>query len=225
MNAPRSIGILMDGNRRYARERGLPAVEGHRRGVRKIQEFVRWAAAAGVETIFLYGFSTENWKRAPEEVANLMGLFEHTFGGPDIEKIREAGFRVRVLGDRARLPAGLQRAIERAEAGTAAGAKGTLAVCLSYGGRAEIVAAANRLIAAGKAVDEDGFADALSTAGLPDPDLVIRTGGDRRLSNFLPWQSVYSELFFTETQWPALAREEFDAMLAGYAARERRLGR
>jgi undecaprenyl diphosphate synthase len=143
-----------------------------------------------------------------------------------MDEIREAGFRVRVLGDRARLPASLVRAIERAEARTAEGTRGTLAVCLSYGGRAEIVAAANRLIASGAAqVDEGGFAEALFTTGLPDPDLVIRTGGDRRLSNFLPWQSVYSELFFTDTQWPALAREEFDSMLADYATRERRLGR
>jgi len=223
---PTSIAIVMDGNRRYARSVGLSNFEGHRQGVAKIKDVTRWAKDAGITNIIIYGFSTENWGRASEEVAYLMDLFAHTFGGPDLEEVIQEGFRVRVIGERERLPLSLQKIITAAETRTKDLLKGTLTVGISYGGRAEILAAVNTLLAEKVAsVDEEGFRKVMWTAGIPDPDLIIRTGGDNRLSNFLPWQSIYSELFFTNTYWPAFTHEEFNAILDAYAKRERRNGK
>jgi undecaprenyl diphosphate synthase len=223
---PRAIGVLMDGNRRYARSIGVPQYEGHRRGVKKIKELVGWAHRAGVKEVTLYGFSTENWNRAPEEVAYLMALFEKTFGGSDVGEIVDEGFRVRFIGERHRLPASLVKKMEDVELLTRQGKEGALIVALSYGGRAEILDAVNRLLRARPGeVDEEGFKNAMWSAGTLDPDLIIRTGGDRRLSNFLPWQSVYSELFFTPTYWPAFTEEEFTGILREYETRERRHGK
>lgn len=225
-STPTTIGIVMDGNRRYAKEHGLTSFEGHRRGMQKIRDVVRWAKEAGVENVITYAFSTENWNRLPEEVAYLMTLFESAFGGEDIESIKQEGFRVRVIGQRDRLPKALLQKVEEAEERTKEGTAGTLAVALSYGGRTEIVDAVNRILQSGaSSVDEHTLRSMMWSADIPDPDLIIRTGGDQRLSNFLPWQSVYSELFFTETKWPAFEREEFDSILASYGVRERRLGR
>lgn len=225
-NRPATVGIVMDGNRRYAKELGLTSFEGHRRGMRKIRDVVRWAREAGVRNVIVYAFSTENWNRLPEEVAYLMTLFETAFGGEDIESIMQEGFRVRMIGERDRLPIALLKKIEEAEERTKEGESGILAVALSYGGRTEILDAVNRLLKAGvSSADEYTLRSAMWSADIPDPDLIIRTGGDQRLSNFLPWQSVYSELFFTETKWPAFEREEFDSILAAYGSRERRLGR
>lgn len=225
-STPTTIGIVMDGNRRYAKEQGLTSFEGHRQGMRKIRDVVRWAKEAGVQNVITYAFSTENWNRLPEEVAYLMTLFESAFGGEDIEAIKQEGFRVRVIGERDRLPKALQKKVEEAEERTKEGEAGTLAVALSYGGRTEIVDAVNRILQSGaSSVDEQTLRSMMWSADIPDPDLIIRTGGDQRLSNFLPWQSVYSELFFTETKWPAFEKGEFDSILAAYGARERRLGR
>ncbi|MBP6860311.1 MAG: di-trans,poly-cis-decaprenylcistransferase [Candidatus Pacebacteria bacterium] len=223
---PASIGILMDGNRRYAKERGMTSYEGHRLGVEKIKELVRWAREAGLKEVILYGFSTENWNRAPEEVAYLMKLFETTFGGDDLRAIEEEGFRVRFIGERHRLPASLKKRMEEAEMRTEGNMAGTILIALSYGGRAEILAAVNKLLAEGAGeVDEKSFRDAMWSAGTLDPDIIIRTGGDQRLSNFLPWQSVYSELFFTKTYWPGFTKEEFDSIIETFGKRERRHGR
>ncbi len=223
---PACIGVIMDGNRRWARERGLPTLEGHRAGYEKLREVVSWATDAGVGTVIVYAFSTENWNRSAEEVGYLMDLFR-TVVAREAEEMRKKNARLMFVGDRARFSSDMQDLMRRAESDTTSGTAGRLVVALSYGGRAEIIAAARALCAEGvpaERVTEEVFAEKLWTAGIPDPDLVIRTGGETRLSNFLPWQSVYSELFFTSTLWPDFSKEEFDRILTEYAGRERRRG-
>jgi len=224
-SGPASIGVIMDGNRRWARERGLPTLEGHRRGYEKVEELLTWCRAEGVDEVILYAFSTENWSRSPEEVSYLMVLFEDAL--PDVcERLARTGVRIRFVGERKRFSPGLREKMRELEEKSAEGAEGTLALALSYGGRPEILAAVNRLLSEGRAhADEASFVEAMWSAGLRDPDLIIRTGGERRLSNFLPWQSVYSELFFTDTKWPDFGEEEFGAILADFRARERRRGK
>jgi undecaprenyl diphosphate synthase len=223
---PNAIGVILDGNRRFATEQGLPTLEGHRAGFEKVKELVRWAKEFDVGTVYIYAFSTENWNRAEAEVSYLMELFAQAFSGELIDEIMQDDGRVVFLGDRSRVPPALVKEMERTEAKTRDGKGGTLAVCLSYGGRAEIVAAANKLIREGKEIQtEEEFSSALWSAGLPDPDLIIRTSGEQRLSGFLTWQSVYSELFFTATKWPAFTKEEFVSILEEYATRERRKGK
>lgn len=222
---PRSIGVIMDGNRRWAKSRGLPTLEGHKAGAEKIFELADWAHAAGVEEVILYTFSTENWQRAEEEVGYLMRLAEHLFT-EELGRFEKAGVRVRFIGDLSRASDRIQSVMKEAEARTKDGTNGTIVFAFSYGGRPEILAAVNRLLSEGKgSVDEEGFKDAMWSAGLLDPDLILRTGGDHRLSNFLPWQSVYSELFFLDTMWPDLSKEEFDGVLAAFRERERRHGK
>jgi len=215
----------MDGNRRWAKERGLQTLEGHKAGAEKIFELAQWVNAAGVEEVILYAFSTENWNRAEEEVGYLMRLAEELFTR-ELLRFKDAGVRLRFIGDLSRASDRIQNVIKNAEEETKTGTHGTLAFAFSYGGRPEILAAVNNLLKEGKeSVDEAGFSDALWSAGLLDPDLILRTGGERRLSNFLPWQSIYSELFFTDTKWPDLTKEEFDAVLLEYQERERRHGK
>jgi undecaprenyl diphosphate synthase len=224
--APKAIGVILDGNRRFAKERGLPTLEGHRAGFEKVKELMRWAKELDIRTVYIYAFSTENWNRAPDEVSYLMQLFAQAFSGELIDEIVEDDGRVVFLGDRSRIPSALVQEMERTEERTRNGKGGTLAVCLSYGGRAEILAAANKLIREGKEIEsEEAFSAALWSAGLPDPDLIIRTSGEQRLSGFLTWQSVYSELFFTDTKWPAFTKEEFLSIIEEYATRERRKGK
>jgi undecaprenyl diphosphate synthase len=218
------MGIIMDGNRRFAKAHGLPSLEGHRGGFEKAREVAEWAFGAGVEELILYAFSTENWNRAPEEVAYLLELFSSAFE-KGLEPLIESGVRVRFLGALERFPEPLRQHMRDMKARSVAGRRGTLAIALSYGGRAELVAAANRLRAADGPIDEAALAGALWTAGMRDPDLILRTGGESRLSNFLLRQSAYSELFFTDTLWPDLGREELGSILAAYAARERRHGK
>ncbi len=224
MHSLRSVGIIMDGNRRWAKARGLPTLEGHRTGLKKVKELAEWAKDAGIEEVTLYAFSTENWKRSPEEVNYLMKLFEDAFG-KELGEVVEKGFRIRFIGERGRLPLGLQALIEETEKRTAGNARGTIAIALSYGGRAEILDAVNRLMENGRiSIDEESLRNAMWSAGLSDPDLIVRTGGEKRLSNFLMWQSAYSELFFTDTLWPDFSKEEFDSILASFRKRERREG-
>ncbi|MES2931759.1 MAG: polyprenyl diphosphate synthase [Patescibacteria group bacterium] len=225
MSTLRSIGIIMDGNRRWAKERGLETLEGHKAGAEKIFEIVRWAHEAEVQEVILYAFSTENWNRAEEEVGYLMRLAGKLFT-EQLPRFKESGAKLRFIGDLSRASERIQSMIKKAEEETKDGAKGTLVFAFSYGGRPEILAAINELLKEGKeSVGEEEFSGTLWSAGLLDPDLILRTGGERRLSNFLPWQSVYSELFFTDTKWPDLSREEFDAVLAEYHERERRHGK
>ena len=227
---PAHVAIIMDGNGRWATRRGLPRVAGHRAGVEAVRRTIRAAMEAGVGCLTLYAFSSENWRRSAGEVSDLTGLLRH-FLRNEVGELDKAGVRLRVIGDRARFDRDIQAELEAAERRTAGNAKLTLVVALSYGGRAEIVAAARAVAQAALAgrldpasLDEEGFAGLLSTAGIPDPDLVIRTSGEQRLSNFLLWQSAYAELLFLDVLWPDFSAEHFEEALAEFNRRERRFG-
>ncbi len=220
--APKAIAIIMDGNRRYARAGGLSSLEGHMAGYEKLKEVLAWTQEAGVRHLTVYAFSTENWKRTPEEVEGLMNLFRLLTR--ELESSADTRVRIRFLGDINAFPEDLKISMQHIERTTEAYGPCTLAIAASYGGRQEIVRAAEVLMREGGELTEARFASALDTSGMPDPDIIIRTGGEQRLSNFLLWQSAYSELFFLETHWPALSRADFDGVLAEYAARERRFG-
>jgi undecaprenyl diphosphate synthase len=224
-NTPRCIGVILDGNRRWAKAKGLPTFEGHRRGYEKVKELMGWAKEAGVKYVLAYAFSTENWNRTPEEVSYLMGLFKGTLTR-GLDELQRAGIRVRYIGERSRFSPELQALMTGVENETEALPGPTLVLALSYGGRAEIVQAVQKAVKEGKEeLTEQDFASHLWTAGIPDPDLIIRTGGEKRLSGFLTWQSVYSELFFVDTYLPDFSKEEFQAILSEFAGRERRMGR
>jgi undecaprenyl diphosphate synthase len=222
---PQSIGVIMDGNRRWAKEKGVPILEGHRAGLEKIKEVLEWALDVGVKEVTVYAFSTENWNRSEEEVKQFMGLIEFAFA-TWIDEIIEKDTKVRLIGQFDRMTESAQKKIAEVTERTKDGKNGTLVIALSYGGRAEILSAVNKLLLMEReVVTEEELRNAMWSAGLLDPDLIIRTGGEKRLSNFLTWQSTYSELFFTETKWPAFSREEFDSILAEFAERERRHGK
>lgn len=224
-NIPQSIGIIMDGNRRWAKAKGLPTFEGHRVGYEKLREVVRWCKEHGVRYLTVYAFSTENWNRSVEEVGYLMNLFR-TVIGKMVKEAQDEDARLVFLGERDRLDEDIRIAIEDAEKVTRSGSSFTLGIALSYGGRAEILDAIHRIPSEKlKTINEEELSALLWTKEIPDPDLLIRTSGEERLSNFLPWQSVYSELFFTKTLWPDFTREEFDRILAEYAERDRRRGK
>ncbi len=222
--APTCIGIIMDGNRRWAKAQGRPVFDGHSEGYKKLQDVLRWSRDAGISHVVAYAFSTENWQRSEEEVGYLMKLL-HSVLENETEKMVEERARVRFVGDISRFDEYLQRMMTKMEKATAEAYDISLHFLMSYGGRAEIVAAANALSARKAAVTEDSFAQKLWSYPMPDPDLIIRTSGEKRLSGFLPWQSVYSELFFIDTFWPAFTKEEFDSILAEFASRERRRGK
>lgn len=222
--ALRCVGFIMDGNRRWATERGLPLMEGHQAGYRTFQNIVRSLATHHIPHGVFYAFSTENWNRTEHEVSYLLTLFEHMITDLLHKEMHELKIQVRFIGDRSRFSSRLQTLMEEAETRSAGQGETTVWIALSYGGRAEIVAATNSAIANGTPVTEETFGTLLSTYGMPDPDLIIRTSGEQRLSNFLPWQSVYSELIFTKTYWPDFGEEEFQRMLEEYENRTRRKG-
>lgn len=223
-SAPLCVGIIMDGNRRWAKARGLSKFEGHRAGSKKLKDTIRLMRSHGVRHLAVYAFSTENWNREPAEVSYLMDLFSELIQ-KEMRELGKEGVRIRFAGQRERFSASLQQAMDDIEKETLQNDAITLWVCLSYGGRAEIVAAARTLIASGEEITEESLSRHVWTTEMPDPDIIIRTGGEKRLSNFLPWQSIYSELFFTDTFWPDFSREEFDAILADFSTRERRRGK
>ena len=219
------IGIIMDGNRRWARAHDKAVFEGHNEGYKKLQEVLRWSREAGISDVVAYAFSTENWQRSEKEVGYLMELFRSILEN-ETQKMIEEHVQVRFIGDRSRFSDDMQQMMARMEKATSEVYDITLHLAMSYGGRAEIVAATNALLAEGTTqVTEETFAHKLWSHAMPDPDLIIRTGGEKRLSNFLPWQSVYSELFFTDSFWPAFTKEEFDSILVEFAQRERRRGK
>ena len=222
----RHVAIIADGNRRWARERGLPVLTGHLQGIEAIRPVVRRARDRGVETLSVYTFSTENWSRPEDEVSGLFGLIDGAVRQYTDELITE-GVQVRVIGRLHQAPSDVQRSIRAAEERTAAGSRMTLNICFNYSGRAEIVDAARALVAARadpNAVDERHFAEHLYTAGQPDVDLLIRTGGDQRTSNFLIWQAAYAELVFCAKYWPDFTVDDFEAAIAEYRRRDRRFG-
>lgn len=227
---PRHVAIIMDGNGRWAKARGLPRVAGHRRGADAVRNAVQAAGELGVRYLTLFGFSSENWKRPADEISDLMGLLRHYLRS-EIAELHSKGVRVRVIGDRTRLPADVVALIEGAEETTRANSRLDLIVALSYGARDEIVAAARALAAAAKrgeidpdTIDETAFNARLYTADIPDPDLLVRTSGEKRISNFLLWQSAYTEFVFLDVLWPDFGRREFEAAIAEFGRRDRRYG-
>jgi undecaprenyl diphosphate synthase len=223
---PEHIGIIMDGNGRWARGRGRPASFGHRAGVRSIKRVLEGCEELGVRVLSVYAFSTENWTRPRAEVRALMRLFHETMQR-EIEEMHRRGVRIVVSGRREDLSPRMRQRIDEAIERTALNANGVLNVCLNYGGRAEVVDAVRRLVTEGipaSSVDEQSLASRLYNPDLPDPDLIIRTAGERRVSNFLLWQSAYSEMLVTETLWPDFGVEDLKAAIADYASRVRRFG-
>ncbi len=224
---PRHLAIVMDGNRRWARKKHLPAIAGHRAGVETIRRTLRAARERGVEFLTLYSFSTENWSRDEEEVGALMALLEETIRR-ETKTLVEDGVRLMVIGRLHELSDRLQRAIAGAVKETSPGTRGVMTLAFNYGGRTEIVDAVKRLIADGvpaEQIDEAAIAKRLYAPEHPDPDLLIRTGGELRVSNFLLWEGAYSEMWATQVLWPDFSVADLDAALASYAERERRFGR
>jgi undecaprenyl diphosphate synthase len=223
---PRHIGIIMDGNGRWARRRGHPASFGHRAGVRAIKRVLEGCEQLGVHVLSVYAFSTENWTRPRAEVRALMRLFHETMQR-EIDEMHRRGVRIVVSGRRDELSSRMRDRIDEAISRTARNTNGVLNVCLNYGGRAEIVDAVKRLVVDGVPsadVSEDAIASRLYNPDLPDPDLIIRTAGEWRVSNFLLWQSAYSEMLVTETLWPDFDVEDLKAAIADYSSRVRRFG-
>ena len=227
---PEHVAIIMDGNGRWAQARGRPRLFGHHAGARRVREIVSACPDFGVRYLTIFAFSPENWKRTQTEVAGLMNLFRR-YIHKEMQEFVRANVRVRFIGDRPRLDAKLRALMDEAEAMTQ-GCTGTnLTIALNYGGRDEVTRATKRLasdVASGRLkaedVDEETLPRYLDTYVLPDPDLVIRTSGEARISNFLLWQSAYSEYEFIDTLWPDFTREEFRGLLAGYGSRDRRYG-
>ncbi|MSQ26477.1 MAG: di-trans,poly-cis-decaprenylcistransferase [Dehalococcoidia bacterium] len=223
---PRHVAIIMDGNGRWAKERGLPRLAGHREGTKNLRRVVRAFAERKIPWVTLYAFSTENWSRPPEEVRGLWQLLGQVIR-TETEDLHKQGVRLVHIGRSDRLAPRLRQEINRAVALTRENRRLTLCVALDYGGRAEIVEAVRRIVASGTAaeqVDEAMLSQAMFTAGMPDPDLVVRTAGEMRLSNFLLWQAAYAEYYATPVCWPDFNEPEIDRALAAYAQRRRRFG-
>jgi undecaprenyl diphosphate synthase len=227
---PVHVAIIMDGNGRWAKVRGLPRVAGHKRGAEAVRRTVRGAAELGIEYLTLYGFSSENWKRPPSEIDDLMSLLR-LYLLNEIEELHRNGVRLRVIGQRSRLQADIVQLIEEAERHTASNRRLNLTVALSYGGRAEIADAARRIgeaVRDGRVnpveVNEGLFEHFLFTSDMPDPDLVIRTSGEKRISNFLLWQAAYAELVFLDRLWPDFTRDDLEHAIREYHGRDRRYG-
>ncbi len=213
----------MDGNSRWAQARGLTVADGHRAGSRALRPIVETALDAGIDSLAVFAFSTENWGRPVEEVEALMEIFGETIDRELVDLARE-GVRTRFIGRRDRAPEWLRAKLTELEEATESETRLSLWIAFDYGGRAEIVEAARRLVESGEEIDEDAFARNLYAPEMPDPDLLIRTSGELRLSNFLLWQSSYAELVFTDTLWPDFGPDEFRSALEDYAQRRRRFG-
>jgi undecaprenyl diphosphate synthase len=221
---PECVGFIMDGNRRWAKQHGLGTQEGHARGFDTLKKVIATVYDAHIKHLVCYAFSTENWSREPNEVNYLMELFSGALREAPHKLVGERNVHIRFIGERTRFSAEFQEAMGRVEKETEAYEQLTVWIALSYGGRAEIVHAVQSAIEHGEKIDENSFKKFLWTADMPDPDLIIRTGGEKRLSNFLLWQSAYSELFFTKTFWPDFGEAEFQSILEEYGTRKRRRG-
>ena len=224
-NIPRHVCVIMDGNGRWAKKRLLPRVMGHKRGLTALENLAARCAELGVEYLTVFAFSTENWRRPEDEVSFLMKLFLQALGGK-VAKMHQNNLRLKVIGNRSRFPAAIVEGIEAAERLTAGNTGLTLTVAADYGGRWDILQAANRLIAEDKReITEDDLSRCLSLAEAPEPDLFIRTGGETRISNFMLWQMAYAEFYFTDALWPDFDAAEFDRAISSFRVRERRFGR
>jgi len=223
---PRHVGIIMDGNGRWARNRGLPRVAGHRKGTENLRRILRAAVEFGIDILTIYAFSTENWGRPDEEVQGLLSILR-TVIEDEVPKLHEEGVRLRHLGHLERIPSPLEEKIQEAIELTRGNERLVVNVAFNYGGRAEIIDAIRSLIAEGvspEMVDAEAVSAHLHTAGQPDPDLIIRTSGEMRLSNFLIWQAAYAEFYTTPTLWPDFGKDELYAALKDFHRRERRFG-
>lgn len=228
-DVPRHVAIIMDGNGRWARQRHLLRFAGHKRGVEAVRAIVKSCAARGVGFLTLFAFSSENWRRPPDEVALLMQLFLGALEN-EVQKLHRNGIRLKLVGDRSPFDVRIRKLIDEGEAMTAGNRGLTLTIAANYGGRWDMLQALSRLAAAdpgavARGVSEAELAPFLSTSYAPEPDLFIRTGGERRLSNFLLWQMAYTELYFTDTLWPDFDAPALEDAFASYRARERRFGR
>ena len=230
-NKLQHIAIIMDGNGRWAKKRGLPRSVGHKKGAEVVKEITRAAGELGVKYLTLYAFSTENWQRDPEEVATLMGLLRDYLKS-DLKEIQENGVRIIFIGERQMLDADIVEQMAKIEAETAHNDKMTLCIAISYGARQEIVNAARKIAVLARRgdilpedVDIKMFSGMLYTKDIPDPDLVIRTSGEQRISNYLLWQIAYAEFFFTPTLWPDFGKEELERIINDFNTRERRYGK
>jgi len=231
-NIPQHIVLFPDGNRRWARKRGLPTLKGHQKGYENLLDLCGWCKKRGVKVLTAFGFSTENWNRSKKEVDYLMKLFEaglkehiKKYKDEKVDKNRE--LRVRIIGQKERLPQTLQKAIEEVEELTKNNEKFQLNLAVSYGGRWDILQAVKRIIENGipaEKINEELFEKYLSTTGLPAPDFIIRAGGEKRLSNFVLWQAAYSELYFSDKLWPDFSEEDFEEALREFSRRQRRFG-
>ena len=228
---PRHIAIIMDGNGRWARQNGRRRIAGHRAGVTATRTVVETCADRGIDILTLFAFSSENWKRPPDEVTGLMSLFVEVLRN-EVDSLHENGVRLNFIGDRDQLPRGLRLGLGEAEQKTIGNERMQLVLAVAYGGRWDIVQAAQRVAVAvskgeldANTVDEAALNKYMSLGGIPDPDLLIRTGGERRISNFLLWDIAYTELYFTDTLWPEFDSTDLDAALKFFAERERRYGK
>lgn len=220
---PVHIALIMDGNGRWAKRRFRPRAYGHKMGVQNMFKVCGHAFELGVRIVTVYALSTENLKRPKEELDELFELFR-TFFGKKRDKLREAGVKINVVGDITALPPDIQEDILQVTEETSQYAKGLLNICINYGARQEIVRAVNAAVSYGRFVDEKSFSSLLYTGGIPDPDLIIRTGGELRLSNFLLYQAAYSELYFTGKMWPEFSKRDLERAIENYSARDRRFG-
>lgn len=225
------IAVIMDGNGRWAQKRGLPRAAGHKKGAETVKEIAKAASERGVRFLTLYAFSTENWQRPKDEVKTLMDLLRQYLKA-DLAELHEHGIRIRFIGERYMLDKDIVESMEQLERNTADNKGMTLVLAISYGGRQEIVAAAKKVAAMVKKgdvaeddIDTKLFAQLLYTQDIPDPDMLIRTSGEQRISNYLLWQMAYAELFFTKTLWPDFTPEELDTIIENFYARERRYGK
>jgi undecaprenyl diphosphate synthase len=224
MSIPHHVAIVMDGNGRWATRRYLPRVAGHKKGMDALRACLRHCDARGVKVLTVFAFSSENWNRPPEEVSSLMELLAVALSR-EVPQLKAEGVRLHFVGDRTALSEKVRAGLVQAEAATAVNTKLVFNVCFNYGGRWDIAQAAAGLAARGEAITEQSLDRAMALAHVPDPDLVIRTGGEKRISNFLLWQAAYSELYFSEKLWPEFDAAALDEALADYAARERRFGK
>jgi undecaprenyl diphosphate synthase len=225
-DVPQHVAIIMDGNGRWAKNRSLPRIAGHRRGAEAVRAVVRACAERRIAYLTLFAFSSENWRRPAEEVALLMQLFQKALTN-EVEKLHRNDVRLKIVGDTSRFDANIRRAIQHGERLTAANRRLTLTIAANYGGRWDILQAANRFVQEhpGAPMDEAALAPYLAMSYAPEPDLFIRTGGEQRISNFLLWQLAYTELYFTDTLWPDFDAAALDDAIASYRSRERRFGR
>lgn len=227
-NIPYHLGIIIDGNRRWAKEKGLSSIEGHRKGLEKVRKIGDWTLKRGIKILTVYCFSSENWNRSKLEVNYLMRLFGQALGKKSIEDYNKKGIKIKVIGERDKLSPVLLKKIAKAEKLTENNKKGIINLAFSYGGRPEITRALKNIIKKNipvQKISEDIIEENLWTFGQPSPDLIIRSGGHHRLSNFLTWQSAYSELYFTDIYWPAFQEADLDKALNDYNQRKRNFGK